>query len=333
MKQNSRKFYKSWSKILLLFLLSAATTLPILDLFPARGQAIATSTVGTTGNAQALGYSYDGFTCGSSGRYWAFFYETSSSSWAWKSSTDGVTWISNGAFPVSAIPAPTTHKSNIAFDCLSGLVYYAGGMDSGSDQHFYFNSGTLNSDGSISWNSETSVQTVGFTVNAPTIALDSSGNVWVAVQTQSLSGTSFNEVFEKVGGVWISWPTAQVTDTSGSPIPQLVSLTAGKMALLSGDDTSPGNLETFDGSAWHKGASVPAPASTSVAPQFSTAVALGDNIQYCASDGGSVWFVVYNYVGGTWGTLSTVASSGDLMFDHCRSTQQHSRPVLRDRRY
>jgi trimeric autotransporter adhesin len=256
------------------------------------------STVGSTTDAYGLGYAADGHTCGTNGRFWVFYND--GTNWGWKSSTDGVNWSAETTF-ASAIPKPPTQISDISFTCVGDTVYYAGGSVSSSDNHFYFNSGTLNPGGTISWNTETSQATQGYDVRFPSIALDSNGNVWVALLTDNTAGTSYIEVWESGAGGWSSSLTP-LSFTGSSPVPQIVALTSGKMGLLYGSGSTQTSLETFNGASWAAAAS-----TAPYIPWLSTAVAIGDTIEYCGSNGADVYYLSFTYATGLWSAPSTIS--------------------------
>jgi Neuraminidase (sialidase) len=99
---------------------------------------------------------------------------------------------------------------------------------------FTFRSGTMKSDGSISWTGPgQSVPTTGSGATLPTVAVDSSGNPWVAVETAGPNSRHVEvyttTITTNAGGNW-----SKVLDIGGLadfPKPILLPLTTGKMAL------------------------------------------------------------------------------------------------------
>ncbi len=196
-------------------LLLAASALLVVSSFPA-AHASGPSNVGTTSNPYGLGFASDDYVCGASGLFWVFYND--GTSWGWQTSTDGQSWSSRTTFS-SSVPAPAVGTNDMTFYCSGSTVYYVGGAES-PDTHFYYDSGTLNSNGGIAWNAESPVSTQGFLVKYPSITVDSAGHVWVAVQSQNTGtgGVYYNEVYELASGVW----TSSLTLSFGyTPIPQL----------------------------------------------------------------------------------------------------------------
>ena len=260
------------------------------------------STVGTTGtNSYGLGYSADGFTCGASGRFWVFY--NNDTSYGWKSSTDGQTWSSWTGI-ASSVPPPPAGTDGLAFWCSDTTVYYAGGKQSGSDANFYYDSGTLNADGSISWAAEAPVPTRHGTVGFPTITLDSNGDAWVAVQTLDASGNTYIEIYQHS----ISWTLSQAFQFTGAftPFPQVIALQGGDMALTYGQPvaSSPIYVATYSGGAWTLGPST----SASYEFIYSASVATGNTVDACVTDGTSVYLLTYAYGALSWSSPKTLAA-------------------------
>ena len=281
-----------------LMLIAASGVLAIVS-FPA-AHAAGASTVGTTTNQYGLGYSSDYYTCGASGRFWVFYND--GTSWGWQSSTDGQTWSSRATFSTS-VPPPASGTNDLGIYCSGSTVYYAGGAQS-ADAHFYYDTGALNPDGTIAWGTEASVPTLGDDVGYTSVTLDSNGHVWVALQSQNTGGGGpyYDEVYELTSG-WA--PSLTLTFASYLPIPQMVPLTLGKMALLYGTGHVAIATETWSGSVWSAG---PSTSATNYFPQFSTAVAIGDTVEYCASDQTSAYYLTLPY-GGSWSSASTIAAA------------------------
>ena len=258
--------------------------------------------VGTTTNQYGLGYSSDDYTCGANGLFWVFYND--GTNWGWKSSSNGQTWSSQSTF-TSSVPPPQPGTNDLGFYCSGTSVYYAGGTQS-LDTHFYYDTGTLNADGTITWvGPESAIATLGNHVGYTSITLDTSNNVWVALQSQNTGGGGpyYNEVWE-LTSAWGSSLT--LTFASVLPIPQIVPLTSGKMALIYGTGHMAIGTETLTGATWTAG---PSTSASNYFPQFSTAVTIGDTVEYCASDQSNVYYLTYAYGGASWSSPTTIASA------------------------
>src|SRR5271154_1086491 len=157
-------------------MLVGAAVLASLSFAPAHAQGA--NQVGTTANQYGLGYSTDGYTCGANGLFWVFYND--GASWGYRSSANGITWSPETTF-TSSVPTPPGGTTDMAFTCSGNAVYYVGGKESIGEGAFYYNSGTLNSNGVVGWNGETGVTTSGKVDGYPSIALDSSGAGWGAL--------------------------------------------------------------------------------------------------------------------------------------------------------
>ncbi len=145
---------------------------------------------------------------------------------------------------------------------------------------FVWRYGTLNSGGTISWSiSQSSITTTGTTDYYSSIIADTSGNVWVAVNSIEGSNNNHIEVWEHLSGAGAgSWN--KITDISSLPsdaTPILVPLSSGGVALIygTGGKTGPVFIVTST-TGW----------STSVSPASnyamfdSSAVAIGNTIYF-----------------------------------------------------
>ena len=114
----------------------------------------------------------------------------------------------------------------------------------------YYDTGTLNADGSMNWNAETSYSTTNYVCasdGSPSITIPS-GNVWASTITgraASCTGTITVDIDKNVGGVWSS------STTFAGYYAQMLALTAGKVAVVYGTATPTGTLsENIYSSGW-----------------------------------------------------------------------------------
>ncbi|HZW58575.1 MAG TPA: hypothetical protein VFF30_19975, partial [Nitrososphaerales archaeon] len=117
------------------------------------------------------------------GRYWCFIAEDSIPGYT--SSADGTAWSTPQSLPVSATKYQPDWTIGLWVDYKSSIVYLA--YANQSSHYFTFDIGSLNSTGSISWSYVKSVRTHNYQASFPSVTLDSSHNVEVAVQTCSTS--------------------------------------------------------------------------------------------------------------------------------------------------
>lgn len=131
--------------------------------------------------------------------YWWVFWDTYGT-FSYSSSSDGSTWST----PVE----PTGFSSELSFSVwVSGsTVYYAasnGVTNPDGTGSFYYNTGTLNSDGTITWATESIVSTQYPTQGSVSVITDTLGDPWVNVYTEDSSQNQYAEVYELTGGSWI----------------------------------------------------------------------------------------------------------------------------------
>lgn len=230
--------------------------------------------------------------CYANGNYWAFF--NGGASWEYESSTNTVSWTPPISIQ-SAVPTTGSDLGWLSFGCspASNTVYYAGGDDSASDSHFYYDSGTLGSDGTVSWATESAVATTGNTVETCSTALDSSGDQWVACDTLQ-SGILHVEVYQDVSGAWTKIADLALSSTLSDYGTELVSLGSGEMALLyqaAGSATGLSITEYISG-AW----TPPITTGVPLDSLASSATRIGTTVEVCGSHASTVYYTAFNGV-------------------------------------
>ena len=294
------KFFPRFVALILL----GATVSGVIVVMP-QAFALPASTVATTVDPYGAGLNFDGYTCGASGLYWVFYND--GTNWGWRTSASGNSWSSEQTI-VTSVPGNTQGEGLMAFYCNGSTVYYAGGAESASDDHVYYDVGTLNPSGTISWTytPEQSLSTSYYYDAYPSITVDSNGYVWIAIQTQPqpTTGTTYLEIWNDGSGSWIQSSLQPGTGQVG----QIVALQSGKMALIYGSNGfSPLSIRTFNGAGWNP-TTVSLGSSDSVLS--SSAVAIGSTIEICYTDFSNVYFASLAY-GSASATPTTIASGAN----------------------
>ena len=152
----------------------------------------ATTKVGATGTA----YSFERKVLYSQGLWWAFY--SDGASIGYSTSADGSVW---SAETIVTTSADSTDGFNFNIWLSGSTVYYV--LDAAKQSaSFYWRYGTLQSSGTISWSiAETSVATTNTINSYDTIVTDSSGNVWVALNTND-GVNGHVEVWKYSSGAW-----------------------------------------------------------------------------------------------------------------------------------
>jgi RHS repeat-associated protein len=251
----------------------------------------------------ATSYDYEGHTCFASGRYWVFYLD--GSRYGIRSSADGITWSAETTLTTST---PANGNGMISWYCKGNEVYYAGGSGGANDQFFY-RYGILNPDGTVTWAApEGAVYTWGSYDLLSSIAVDSRGDIWVAMDT-SYNLRAHIEVWEHT----TSW--AKTLDITGASDAQLVPLTSGKVALLYANNGISFHIMTYNGAYW-MGANV---ATAPYDFRYLSASSIGDTVELAAFDGSShIVYQSYAFGASSWspstvigqGTEATISSDG-----------------------
>jgi hypothetical protein len=203
------------------------------------------STVGTSTTGTATSYSFQNKLVYSQGLWWVFYSDGTNIDY--RTSPDGSLWSA-----ATIVTSSTDSTKGYDFDTwFSGSTIYYVLAANDQSASFLWRYGTLQSSGTISWSiSETSVSTTHTVYPYASITTDSSGNVWVALNTYDGTNTHI-EVWKYSASSW-----SKVDDISSSlssdEVPQLVPLTKG-IALVygRGSVTAPVYvISTSTGSSW-----------------------------------------------------------------------------------
>lgn len=192
------------------------------------------------------------------------------------------------------------------------LYFVVSASDGSTNGRIILHPGTMNGNGTITWSAEQDVPYDVGVGTVPTVAVDSAGNVWTAIETIG-SNPNFSEarnieVFKGVAGSW-----SQVFNIGGLadyPRPILLPLTPGKMALEVLTET-PGERSAVIYTTADGGATWSAPVST---PQgldnilTLSSVSVGDTVYSVTSDtSGRVNLWNYTYGGSSFGGPTSLA--------------------------
>ena len=195
-------------------------------------------------SSSSTSYSFDRKVVYSQGLWWAFFSDGTNIGLV--TSPDGSVWSSE-----TTVSTSTGATNGYDFSVWqSGTTIYYVLAGSGASNSFLWRYGTMQSSGSISWSiPETSVTTTNTAYSYNSIVTDSSGNVWVALNTHGGTNTHI-EVWRYSTGVW-----AKVDDISPVPtdtVPILVPISSG-VALVYGSGGTTQTVSvtaTTTGSSW-----------------------------------------------------------------------------------
>lgn len=256
-------------------------------------------TVATTTAAGETKPDFAGQTCYANGRYW-FFYNDGTNN-GWKSSLDGITWSAERTISTNGA------HGYFAFYCKGITVYYA--TEAMFSASIYYNKGTLNSDGTITWGTEGSFSTTGGTIRGISTTLDTSGHWWVA-----FGSTVGVEVWQCASPSSCTWSQSTSFTVSGSYVPyaKITNLTSGRLSLVynSGSNTvSSLTLKTYNGSVWSSAVTT---TGTSFGLSQGSCVAIADTTECGFYDSNSmVGYIaaVYNGNSPIWLAETVVASS------------------------
>ena len=236
-----------------------ATSLVTVSL-PAGQFSIDPTTIGTSTTNSATQYNFQRKVFFCQTRYWAFY--SDGSNIVWSTSTDGSSWSG----PTNVRVGGTGEKFSTWNDCANSKVYYAIAASTTTFQH---RAGTLNSDGTISWDyAEVSITGSFGTEREPTIAEDTSSILWIAFVSYKTGGSKgdYLEVWKCTisgtnCGTGSNWATMapfplQLNAASAATVhgPQILPLTSGKLSLMYTKGATGGSgivMRTYTGSAWN----------------------------------------------------------------------------------
>ncbi len=168
----------------------------------------------------------------------------------------------------------------------------------------------MQSNGTVTWTYQKSVTTGNKGVQDGSIAVDSSGNLWVSEFESSPSNQI--EVFKSTNLATNSWSN-KLTITSGLTgslyATQIVPLTSGKVALLWGGAATTKtaiSIREYSGTSW---SSAVATGITTLVMGRSMAVALGDTVELATTGDVDIYYYSLTYGSSSWSSSTTIATS------------------------
>jgi hypothetical protein len=267
------------------------------------GSASGAATVGTSSVGSATQYSFQRKLLYDQGLWWVFY--SNGGSIDYRTSGDGSTWSST-----STLVSTSGSGVGYAFSLWQSgnTLYFVLATDNARRANYFtFGSGTLSASGTVSGLSTSTVGTNYVTQDSDSVAVDSSGNIWVAVNT--LNGGTYNiEVLENVGGSWSE--THLISGVASDTSPIIVPLGSG-VALIYGPGGSTGTVYVIttsnNGATWSAAISPP----SNYAMFDSSATAIGNTFYFVglASSSSGQSSGTLNFWGYTFGAGSTSAET------------------------
>ena len=246
-------------------------------------------TVGTSSENSATNSSSERKTLTAAGLIWVFY--DNGCDVVYQTSADGgKTWSSPPTIAQSGIDRGWFFTLAQSGD----TVYLVCAASDESQSAISFRSGNMSADGTIDWSSVTpEIPYLGGGGTVPTVAVDTKGNAWVAIEDLQSDGRHV-DVFKGSGSAW-----SEVFDLGGLadyPRPILLSLTAGKMALEILTE-QPGQRHVVVYTTADGGSTWSLPVTTADDDIFTlSAVAVGDSVYSVTSDtGGNILLWTYAY--------------------------------------
>lgn len=201
-------------------------------------------TSGSSGQGTGTSYSPQNKLVYSQGLWWAFYSDGTNIDY--RTSPDGSVW-SSATIVTSSIDSTKGYDFTI---WLSGSTIYYILSAYGQSASFLWRYGTLQSSGTISWSiSETSVSTTNTVYSYDSLVIDSSGNVWVALNTNDGTNTHV-EVWKYSSSAWSK--VDDISPLSSDEVPILEPLSTG-VALIYGEGSVTSQIKvitTATGSSW-----------------------------------------------------------------------------------
>ncbi len=255
----------------------------------------------SSGPSSGTSYSFERKVIYFQGLWWAFY--SDGSNIGYSTSPDGSIW---SAETIVTSSTDSTDGFNFNIWVSGSTIYYVLGAPEHSTS-FLWRYGTLQSSGAISWTiSETSVTTTNKVDSVNSIVTDSSGNVWVALNSND--GTNAHiEVWKYSSGSWTK--EDDISPLASDITPLLVPVSNG-VALIYGEGgiTSKVNvITTTTGASW----------STAVSPVsdyalfYSSVTAIGNTLYFAglASSSAGVSTGTVNFWSFAYGASSTSAET------------------------
>jgi len=250
---------------------------------------------GSTGSATAN--SFQRKLIYSQGHWWAFY--SDGAKIGYSTSPDGSVWSAETSL-TSSWGSTEGYNFNIWLN--GNTLYYV--LDAaGQSASFLWRYGTLQPTGTISWTiNETAVTTTNKVNSYDSIVTDTSGNVWVALNTNDGTNTHI-EVWKYSSGTWVKENDISPLATDITPILEPL---ANGVALIYGDGGATSQIEvitTATGASWTSPVSPP----SDYALFSSSATTMGNTLYFAglASSSAGVSTGTVNFWSFAYGALAT----------------------------
>jgi RHS repeat-associated protein len=252
-------------------------------------------TVGTSSYQYPTSNDDGGHVCNANGYNWIFY--DNGTTPVYQSSSNGSNWGARTTFASNSYVTGSV-SGGLSIYCSGNTVYYAGTIESSTASWFSWGQGTMGSGGTVSWTyGPSKVTTTNALVSTVSIAVNSSGKIWVAVSETHTSNKV--EVYTAKNPSTNTWSKSLSISSSG-PV-QLVPLTSGKLALLYNGAT----IYKYSGSSWSTGPSTP----SNLELQYSSAVAISNTVELAALNTSSdLNYYSYDYGDSSWSTALQLAT-------------------------
>lgn len=254
-------------------------------------------TVGTSTSSAATEYSNQPKMCVASNQDWVFYFD--GTNYVFRSSRNLSVWSAATSISTSGLKA----AGDFAIYCSGSTVYRATlGPISGTSKGWYFDSGSLNAAGTITWGTEVWVESTDAAdvSSGPSVAASSTGFVWV-----SFASLTYNrvELWRCASSCQTSTSWSDSHNIAGMHCSEVLPLSGGKMAVIFSvlncniQATAAVGIQTYDGSStWSSTSSTSH--SDIYLPQ-SSATSSANTVYMCEKAGGGARTENFTY-GGSW---------------------------------
>jgi len=264
-------------------------------------------TIDATGVASPTAYAEERKIWFANGLSWAFFYD-GSPDFGFATSSDGVTWsatTSMGPFPggfINLTNSPyalsTWVNGSTVYCAISATGFFAWG--------FIYRTGTLNSNGTITWAANWLFVSTGFAVsNESNIFLDSVGTLYAGTNTL---GPQFSMAKSTNGGV--VWTTISAISQGFTPYPPFIGEFPSNRIVVAGNNAFDLVVQWSD----NQGSSWTSPSINTVMPPttlFAQAnfVIVGSTLYaVAAANDGNIYFWTFNNGALSWSSATLLAA-------------------------
>jgi len=258
------------------------------------------TTIGTSTQYHATRQTYSDKAHYINGRFWVFYSE--SGNFGYRTSIDGVTW---GNF--IQISATASWCFGLWHDEPNNKICYARELYS-VNQDVFYRQGTLNSDGTITWDSNEVTVDVNTGSAEPSVIKDSNGYPWIGFY----GADGVHHVVKASATDGSAWtvPSTQLWSNraTGSERTILVPLLSGKIMAINVADNKTVQTRLWNGSSWEAVINIALNPLEYRFTCFDVTVD-GDNVLVGWQDANSPYRLVVCYYNSTWGSVEEVVSA------------------------